>query len=179
MPVFVIIMAVAGDQEFLEAFVFAVFGFVVAAVGELILYVQMKAQVKLFIASQVIEIQERQLLNMLDTVPDKVLVCSIERKNDLKVQPLYNNRQMKEFFGQSLVVQKQKQISPPNVLQIGLSRKPKGRKRQSAFNRRMFQQREDPLVQEKNAHENPENQNRGEESQLMSRGGRESSEPTF
>jgi len=59
----------------------------------------MKAQVKLFIARQVIEVQEQQLLNMLDTVPDKVLVCSIERRDDFQAHPLYNNRQMKEFFG--------------------------------------------------------------------------------
>ena len=103
-PAFVTLMALSGVQEFKEAFSYAVFTLVVAAIGELIFYVQMKAQVKLFIASQVIEMQERQLLNMLDTVPDKVLVCSIERKDDLKAQPLYNNRQMKEFFGQSLVV---------------------------------------------------------------------------
>lgn len=67
-------------------------GVVNAAISELIFFVQMKAQVKLFIASQVIEEQERQLLNMLDTVPDKVLVCSMERKDDLKAKPLYNNR---------------------------------------------------------------------------------------
>lgn len=45
---------------------------------ELIFYVQMKAQVKLFIASKVITIQEKQLRNMLDTVSDKVLVCSTD-----------------------------------------------------------------------------------------------------
>jgi len=40
---------------------------------------------------------------MLDTVPDKVLVCSVEGKDDLKATPIYNNRQMREFFGQSFV----------------------------------------------------------------------------
>ena len=166
MPVFSTIMAVAGDQEFLEAFIYGVMGIIVCAVGELIFFVQMKAQVKLFISSQVIEMQETQLLNMLDTVPDKVLVCSVERKNDLKAQPLYNNRQMKEFFGQSLVEEKQKQVSRPNpfVLQVVSSRRPKKLRRQPAFNKRMFQQREDPLVEERNAHDNPENQNRGEQS---------------
>lgn len=41
---------------------------------------------------------------MLDTVPDKVLVCTIENKKDeVKAKPIFNNRQMKEFFGQSFV----------------------------------------------------------------------------
>ena len=58
---------------------------------------------KLFIAGNVIEVQERQLLNMLDTVPDKVLVCSIESNADIQPKPVYNNRQMRQFFGQSFV----------------------------------------------------------------------------
>ena len=45
---------------------------------EVVFFVQMKAQVKLFIASNVVNAQEHQIVNMLDTVPDKVLVCTKE-----------------------------------------------------------------------------------------------------
>ena len=67
----------------------------IEGIGELLFYVKMKAQVKLFITTQVIVVQERQLLNMLDTVPDNVLVCSIDCQDDFQARPLYNNRQMK------------------------------------------------------------------------------------
>ena len=66
---------------------------------EVVFFVQMKAQVKLFIASNVVNAQEHQLVNMLDTVPDKVLVCSKESNVDIQPKPIYNNRQMREFFG--------------------------------------------------------------------------------
>ena len=46
---------------------------------------------------------------MLDTVPDKVLVCSVEHKDDLKATPLYENRQMREFFGKSFVAPEKKE----------------------------------------------------------------------
>ena len=69
---------------------------------------QIKAQVKLFIASNVIDVQEHQLLNMLDTVPDKVLVCSKESNDDIQAKPVYNNRQMRSFFGQSFVKEENK-----------------------------------------------------------------------
>jgi len=55
------------------------------------------------LAKKVIKLQEQQLFDMLDSVPDKVLVCSFERHNELKPIPMYNNRQMREFFGGSLV----------------------------------------------------------------------------
>lgn len=70
---------------------------------EIVFYVQMKAQVKLFLASQKIKIQEKQLLSLLDSVPDKVLVCSLDRDTDLRPRPIYNNLRMQEFFGNSLV----------------------------------------------------------------------------
>ena len=41
---------------------------------------------------------------MLDTVPDNVLVCKFAQDDDdLKPSPLYNNRQMRQFFGGCLV----------------------------------------------------------------------------
>ena len=72
---------------------------------ESLFYVHMKVQVKLFVANQVTQAQKQQLQDILDTVPDKVLVCSNERQDDRQAQPLYNNRQMKEFFGQSFVTE--------------------------------------------------------------------------
>lgn len=50
---------------------------------EIIFFLQEKAQVQLFLAGKVIKLQEQQLLDMLDSVPDKVIVCSNERDNDL------------------------------------------------------------------------------------------------
>ena len=60
-------------------------------VCELIFFVQEKAQVKLFVSSKVIKLQEQQLLDMLDSVPDKVLVCTNDRDKDVVPRPLYNN----------------------------------------------------------------------------------------
>ena len=60
---------------------------------EFIFYVQMKSQVKLLLASKMVKYQGQQLLEMLDSVPDKVLVCNFARDDeDLKPSPLYNNR---------------------------------------------------------------------------------------
>ena len=57
---------------------------------EIIFYVQMKAQVKLFLLSKVNKFQEQQLFSMLDAVPDQVMICSNEH-SDSETQPLYNN----------------------------------------------------------------------------------------
>lgn len=44
--------------------------------AETIFYVQSKAQAKLFLASKVTAMQQEQLFNLLDSVPDSVLICS-------------------------------------------------------------------------------------------------------
>jgi len=78
----------------------------------------MKTHVKLFIANQVIQAQEQSLQNLLDTVPAKVLVYSNECQEDSQAQILYNNRQMKELFGQSFVTEASPSylgIAPANV----------------------------------------------------------------
>ena len=49
--------------------------------------------------------------NLLDAVPAKVLVYSNERQDECQAEPLYNNRQMKEFFCQSFVTE----VSPSYV----------------------------------------------------------------
>ena len=56
--------------------------FVLTVISEIISFVQEKAQVQLFLSSKVIKLQELQLLDMLDSVPDKVLVCSNEKDFD-------------------------------------------------------------------------------------------------
>ena len=45
-------------------------------VFEIIFYVQQKGQAKIFLSNLKIKQQQKQLLNVLDTVPDKVLICS-------------------------------------------------------------------------------------------------------
>ena len=125
----------------------------IEGICELLFYVQIKAQVKLFITTQVIVVQERQLLDMLDTVPDKVLVCSIERQDEFQARPLYNNRQMKEFFGQSLVAE---QKLTKKVSGSAKSKKKRSGQLKSLFKRRIFQQRENPGILDQNERDNPE-----------------------
>ncbi len=98
---------------------------------EIIFFTQMKVQVKLFLSSQMIQVQESQLLNMLDSVPDKVLVCSFDRDEDLKPRPLYNNLQMRQFFGCSLVVNNK----APRQSSSGRQNKVR---RQTTFEKRIF-----------------------------------------
>ena len=59
LPAFITLMAVVSQSDLSMTLTFGVFSFVIASICELIFYVQMKAQVKLFIASQVIKVQER------------------------------------------------------------------------------------------------------------------------
>ena len=42
--------------------------------------------------------QQEQLFNLLDTVPDSVLICSQQSESNTP-KSLYSNRRMKEFFG--------------------------------------------------------------------------------
>ena len=88
------------DEESFPAIAILTIGMLIV---ETQFFVQEKAQVRLFMASKVIKLQEKQLLDVLDSVPDNVLVCSNEQDKDIRPQPLYNNRQMREFFGGSLV----------------------------------------------------------------------------
>jgi len=104
---------------------------------EVIFYVQMKAQVKLFIAGKVIDFQEKQLMNMLDTVPDKVLVCTIERHDKAQSKHIFNNRQMNDFFGESFV-----RTGPPKKVKNAAKNWRKRVVRQEPFHKRIFRQRE-------------------------------------
>ena len=100
----------------------------------------MKSQVKLLVASRMVKYQEQQLLEMLDSVPDKVLVCNFSRDEDLKPSPLYNNRQMRQFFGVCLVndAKKKKDRTKGNSSGRHSYEKPQV-KRRSKFEQRIFQ----------------------------------------
>ena len=78
--------------------------------------------------------QERQLVNVLESVPDNVLVCSNERDKDIKPKPLYNNRKMREFFGGCLVTTKARDyVSRERTV-----------RRQTTFEKRLFSEKEQP-----------------------------------
>ena len=42
--------------------------------------------------------QQKQLLNLLDTVPDQVLICS-QKTEEHALIPRFSNREMREFLG--------------------------------------------------------------------------------
>ena len=60
-------------------------------VTESIFYIHHKAAAKLFVSIKVASLQEKQLRNLLDTVPDKVLICSQSREGHT-LKSYYNNR---------------------------------------------------------------------------------------
>ena len=70
--------------------------------AEFVFYLQLKAQAKLFLSMKVTGMQQKQMFNLLDTVPDKVLICS-QAKEKSRPEAIYSNRQMNEFFGKNLV----------------------------------------------------------------------------
>ena len=69
---------------------------------EVVLYLNHKAHIKLFLAMKVTEMHQKQMLNLLDSVPDKVLICK-EPQEGLNPKCIYSNRKMNEFFGRDLV----------------------------------------------------------------------------
>ena len=56
-----------------------------------------KDKANLFLRIKTAKIQEEQLLNLLDSVPDKVLIS--ELRHDGKPTPIYTNRAMRMLFG--------------------------------------------------------------------------------
>ena len=51
---------------------------------------------------KVAEKHQKQMLDLLDSVPDKVLICK-EPQEGLNPKCIYSNRKMNEFFGRDLV----------------------------------------------------------------------------
>ena len=62
---------------------------------EIIFYVQQKVQAKMFLSQINVSQQQKQLQNILDTVPDKVLICSQDVNSEEELSPLYSNQQMR------------------------------------------------------------------------------------
>ena len=65
---------------------------------EIIFHVQYRAQVILYLMMDSAAFQQRQLHDLLDSVPGKVLICT-QAKEDTKTKPIYSNREVKKFFG--------------------------------------------------------------------------------
>ena len=70
--------------------------------AESIIYVNHKAKANLFMRMQVISLQQEQLKNLFDTMPDKVLILS-KTSEASAPKSLYSNRQMNDFFGCDVV----------------------------------------------------------------------------
>ena len=66
---------------------------------EWIFYLQLKTQTNLFLSMEGMAFLEHQLGNLLDTVPDKVLICPKVR-DGFPSRAYYSNQKMHEFFGQ-------------------------------------------------------------------------------
>ena len=62
--------------------------------------------------------QQKQLQNLLDTVPDKVLICSQDVNSEEELCPLYSNQQMRQFYGEDLVKSKKKKVKTATEKQI-------------------------------------------------------------
>lgn len=103
---------------------------------------------------------------MLDTVPDKVLICSKETNDDVQAKPIYNNRQMVQFFGQNFVIAESTKSKQPIISQDG---KKKKTRRLSAFKRRLFTQRKNLMDKERNRNDSPPNLNDGPTDRLSPR----------
>ena len=97
----------------------------------------MKVQVKLFLAGKVNKLQEQQLFNMLDAVPDQVMICSTDRSDTTETQPLYNNLQMRQFFGSDVVSEVKNALKEKSKAAIEGDQTRKVRRR-SRFYKRIF-----------------------------------------
>lgn len=93
----------ASEESFVQNFlIFASATFFLEVVSA---YVPLKAQTKLFLNMKVINLQQTSLFTILDTVPDKVMICSQVTEGQT-TRAVYNNREMRDFFGCNLVHKK-------------------------------------------------------------------------
>ena len=60
---------------------------------------------------KVTEMHQKQMLNLLDSVPDKVLICK-DSQEGLNPKCVYSNRKMNELFGRDLVQAQQQKVDP-------------------------------------------------------------------
>ena len=90
------------------------------------------ARARLYIESQVNISQQAQMSNLLDTVPDHVLICTKNNCQDAgkevhSLKVLYANRMSKEFFGKDIVSKKDEKstikynFNSDGDMQVGVS----------------------------------------------------------
>ena len=94
-------MIIIGRSQYdSENNVYASFGltFFFAMMFESVLYSNHRSKAVLFMRIKLTALQEEQLRNLLDTVPDKVVITS-QPSEDRAPKSFYSNRQMNEFFG--------------------------------------------------------------------------------
>ena len=65
---------------------------------EAVIYLQVRAQALLFIKIKYVEMQERQMVSLLDLVPDSVFICA-KTADEQDPEGLYANFKMNQFFG--------------------------------------------------------------------------------
>ena len=83
-----------GDEKEAEPFLFrSISVFLVMLFFEVIFFVNHKDHAKLFLSMKVTEMHQQQLLNLLDSVPDKVLIVK-EPQEGLNPKCIYSNRKM-------------------------------------------------------------------------------------
>ena len=68
---------------------------------ECVFFINNKAKANLFLRMKLLTLQQKQMLDLLDSVPDKVLICS--QKHDNLPVGVYSNRKMTQFFGRDIV----------------------------------------------------------------------------
>jgi len=88
------------------------YGTVIATVAVFLLmeggnFCNMRSKALLFMQVRKMGMQERQLSNLLDSLPDKVLICTKAQEGKAP-KSIYSNMQMNAFFGCDLVAQSYK-----------------------------------------------------------------------
>ena len=74
-----------------------VIAFGLVTIGEVNLYLNHKAKAILFVEIKVNEKQQQQLRNLLNTVPDNVLICT-QSLGDVAPKSIYANSKIEDFF---------------------------------------------------------------------------------
>ena len=87
-----------GDENnIVTAFVMTAFGTLVI---EAAVYINMKARARLFLKARTSKQQQRQLLDLLDAIPDSVLLCTKEEGGGQNaLTSVYANLKMNNLFG--------------------------------------------------------------------------------
>ena len=73
------------------------FNFILLSVSESFFFSLYKSKAKLFLKIKVSMLQQDQLFNLLDSVPDKVMICKYQLES-LKPKQIYRNNKMSKFL---------------------------------------------------------------------------------